>query len=198
VKTAPAGAACAENGFGCKGLDVLQRFGARRQLEVQEAKNRSAGLKGIIAAALSDTVDEHFETRRLAGEQLTEMAERVLASEISADEKRTKAHNGQRVAAGASAVVAGSSGGALAAGLGGLWAAVVGWTVIIAALASGVVGAVLPEAEYERNKRKARRYEKLWWDIRTYATLTLPTDEPASIAARLADFSAAIEAVGDV
>jgi hypothetical protein len=158
---------------------------------------RIAGLKRVLVELLSNPDATDINVRRLAAVQLTDMAGRVLESEESAGRKRSKAHTAQRIASGGGAVVAASSGSALAAGVSGPVATWVGIGVVVVALASAALGAVLPEAEYERNKRKNRRYEKLWWDIRTFATLTLPTVDPASIASRLEDLSAAIESAGD-
>jgi hypothetical protein len=153
--------------------------------------------KSVVAEALSGAGDPD-RVRLRAADLLTEMAERAWESEISAGEKRSNARKVHRwVAAfsGAAAPLAAGGGGALATRLGGTWATALGIGVVAAALASGVASRLL--AEYERNRRKSRRYEKLCWDIRTYAILSLPTADPASIAPQLEHFSAAIEAVGE-
>lgn|ERR1700676_5386750 len=157
----------------------------------------TAQLKSMLAVALSNEDDPHIQLRRLAAWLLTTISAKVRESEEGAAGKRRTAHNAQRWAAGSSAVVAAGSGGALAGGLCRPAATVVGILVVVAGLASGILSAVQPEAEYVRNRRKARGYEKLLRDIETYTTLTLPTDDPANIATQVNAFTAAIEAVGE-
>jgi hypothetical protein len=155
--------------------------------------------KRAVAEALSGAGDPGA-VRRLAADLLIEMAERVWASEIGTGKNRSQVRNTQRqlaiVGAAIAPFAAGGAGGALAARLGGWWATALGIGVVAAA-AVAAVSSVL-RAEYERNRRKSRRYEKLRWDIRTYAILTLPTVDLASIAPQLEHFSTAIEAVGEV
>ncbi len=141
-------------------------------------------------------VDSDLLTRRRAAYELAKMADRVIASRRKSGDKRTASQVAQRVAAGASVAAAAGSGGALAAGVAGSTRAVLGITVVIIATLAGVGAAMLPESEYLRNREKARRYEQLYWDLWTYATLQLPTAGLDQVAARLEAFSAAIKDVG--
>jgi hypothetical protein len=154
---------------------------------------KTARLKRVLGEALSDESVPHIAERRRAAEQLTDLATRVWKSKESAGRKRTRAHRIQRSVAGASALAAAISGGALLTGHTSthLW-----WVAAVAAAFSGL-GAAVPQAEYERNRRKTRRYEQLWWDIRTYATLTLPTAEPASVVDQIRAFTSDIKDIGE-
>lgn len=169
--------------------------------EAGEMEDKTKELKQLLGEALRGAGiadrDDDLHLRRRAAYQLTDMANRVWRSHESAGNKRSKAHTAQRVAAGGGAAVAAGTGGALAGGLKGTTATVLGIVVIGIAVLAGIVSAVWPESEYKRNMRKARRYEKLWWDIWAFATLELPTIKPDAISGKLEAFSAAIEVVGE-
>lgn len=163
--------------------------------------DQAVRLKQLLAEALAGPVGKDQEAdlqlRRRAAYQLTQMANRVWLSHESAGAKRSKAHTAQRLAAGGSAAAAAGTGGALAAGLGGSVAAVLGIVVIGIGILAGISAAIIPESEYERNRGKARQYEKLWWDIWNFTTLELPSIETGAIYAKLEEFNTAIRAVGE-
>lgn len=166
-----------------------------------ERTEQTQQYKAILAEVLEGSGeprhDAVLQARRRAAYQLTEMANQVWLSKESAAEKRSAAHTAQRLAAGGSAAAAAGSGGALAAGLGGAASVVLGIVVVAIGVLAGIGAAVLPEAEYERNKEKSRRYEQIWWDIWNFAMLQLSSIEVDAIHGRLDAFSADIKAVGE-
>jgi hypothetical protein len=137
------------------------------------------------------------EYRRTATDQFAALADAVWDSKQGSGKKRKHAHIAQRAASATSAVAAGSSGVALAAGLGGTAANWLALVVVIFGLAGLAVAAIWPAAEYERNQAKASHYAALWRDIWAYATLTLPDADKASIASQLKRFNATEQAVHD-
>jgi hypothetical protein len=166
-----------------------------------ERTEQTQRLKKMLAEALEGSGGRHqdaaLQVRRRAANQLTEMANQVWLSKESAGVKRSKAHTAQRLAAGGSAAAAAGSGGALAAGLGGAAAKVLGIVVVAIGILAGIGAAVLPEAEYERNREKSRRYEQIWWDIWNFALLQLPSIDVGAIHGKLEKYTADIKAVGE-
>jgi hypothetical protein len=153
-------------------------------------------LREALEGGGQEDQDADLQVRRRAAYQLVEMANRVWKSHQDAGKKRSWAHAAQRMAAGGSAAVAAATGVALAAGFHGTAARVFGIVVAGLAIFAGVVSAIWPESEYQRNRGKSRQYEKLWWDIWDFATLELPTINLAELPSKLEKFSEEKRAVG--
>ena len=164
------------------------------QIHAETTPNKRMLVNAINGAKNDDALPK----RRQAACDLATLATDVWISKESAAHKRSHTRYFQRVSAGVSAGVATGSGIALAVGLIGTAAKIFGIAVVFLGFLSGVVGAVWPEADYVRNRAKASHYEGLWRDIWSYAKLTLPTVDPASIDDAYKRFSAAKTAISDL
>jgi hypothetical protein len=165
----------------------------------KQAREQTRMWKRMVLDALGveESNDCVLRVRRCAACQLAAIATDACLSKEHAGQKRNFSHTAQRLAVGSSAALAAATGGVLAAGLSGLPAHVFGIVVLIVGIATAAASAVSPEADYQRYRGKARQYEQLWRDVWAYATLTLPTASPGSIAGKLEQFSAASKAVGN-
>jgi hypothetical protein len=163
----------------------------------RRVRGQTRDYKKMLGEALGvGAASEEVWERRKAAYTLTSRATEIWKMEVRAGRKRCRAHNAQRVAAGGSAAVTAGTGAALAAGVSGTVAKVVGIAVVVIAFVTGAAGAMWPEAEYERNRAKARLYGQLWAEMWDFATLQLPNDDPDTINAQLKQFSDRITAVG--
>jgi hypothetical protein len=152
--------------------------------------------RGVLKKALSET-SGHLElpARREEAQEIVSWATEVWIHHVHAARKRSHAHNAQRFAAGGTAAVAAGSGAALAAGLSGTAAKAWGLIVVGLATLSGAAAAMWPEAEYERNRAKARQYEWLWRDMWDYVTQDLPTIPVRDFGGKRKAFSRALTAI---
>jgi hypothetical protein len=86
-------------------------------------------------------------------------------------------------------VVAAGAGGSLVGHLHGTAGTVIGWIALIGGLIGAAINSLRPAVEHAVDLTKAAHFERLYWDVFTYAMTILRTDKPEDIAVALKDFS---------
>jgi hypothetical protein len=159
-------------------------------------RNKKSSEESALAHFLRTDGDTEIigTAQRLA--LLSHMEQEIWESEHSAGVKRSKWHNLARVGAAFSAVGGAASASALIAHLRGDAGAVIGWSVLVVALATALFAGLNPEGEYARNRIKNRQYERLRWDIVSYRVFELPQANDRSVGSAIRAFAARREAIG--
>jgi hypothetical protein len=93
-------------------------------------------------------------------------------------------------------VVAAGAGGSLVGHLHGTAGTVIGWVALIGGLAGAAINSVRPAVEHGVDLTKAAHFERLYWDVFTYAMTKLRNDTAEEIAAALNDFAKRLDDIG--
>jgi hypothetical protein len=86
-------------------------------------------------------------------------------------------------------VVAAGAGGSLVGHLHGTAGTVIGWVALVGGLAGAAINAMRPGVEHAVDLTKAAQFEQLYWEVFTYAMVSIRTDTPEDIAAALMRFA---------
>lgn len=145
-----------------------------------------------LRTALAGAEDEEYRTN--LGIQCWLFMGRVWQRWVKAAQARSL-WNPIRYAGAVIPVVAAGAGGSLVGHLHGTAGAVIGWVALLGGLAGAAINAMRPGVEHSVDLAKAAQFEQLYWDVFTYAMVSLRTDTHEDIGAALRGFAKRMEEI---